>query len=308
MRVAAVLSALLSPLAWASPISSAARAVIPSEVRQIISVDYRAVRRSDAALALEEQALPDDLKELEGALKSIGINPHSDLDNLTFASFRNGREGLKTIGLASGSFSLETILKKMPPQFVKPLKYYSSDLYPMSKTMAMTFLDRNTLLFGDDGALIAALNRRAGHTSGLDSNRQVVDMIASVEAATVWSVLDQQGSLSLLLSAAGEADKLPEYESIKNRVLGMHYAMNFENGVKFDMDVVTSDSSTSAQLSSLLKVGVLYKRIRATPAQKIALQNVTVKSDRSDLQLHFEADHKQFENLLQAQFFAAVAR
>jgi hypothetical protein len=83
--------------------------------------------------------------------------------------------------------------------------------------------------------------------------------------------------------------------------------MNFANGVKFDLHVVTSDTQTSSDLSSLLKMGVLYKKVTSTPVQKTALDNMTVKSDRSELQMQFKADRNQLQSLLRSKFFATVS-
>src|SRR5262249_61234887 len=49
--------------AWATPLGSSARTVIPSDIQQIISVDYRALKNSDTAMALKAQVLPPALKE-----------------------------------------------------------------------------------------------------------------------------------------------------------------------------------------------------------------------------------------------------
>jgi hypothetical protein len=300
--------ALSSAPLLAAPMNSNARTVIPSDIQQIISVDYRALKNSDTAMALKAQVLPDNLKEFESALKGIGIDPDKDLESLTFAQFRNGKQGLKMIGIASGSFSSKIVLKKMTSQKVKPVKYHDSNVYPMSGGMDMTFLDDSTLLFGDTSALHAALNARDGYTTTLDSNPDIADMIPSVESGTVWSVLDQQGSQNMLLSALGDAGKLADFDTIKKRVTGSRYQMNFDSGVKLDMDVVTSDSVTAATLSSLVKAGVLYKKMTATPIEKVALENMTVNSDGSNLQMHFKAGDKDFQNLMRSQLFAAVSK
>jgi len=299
---------LSSVAAWASPMASAARGVIPSAVQQIISVDYRALKNSDTAMALKQQVLPPNLKEFEGALKDIGIDPDKDVDQLTFASYRTAKEGVKVIGIAEGSFTKKAVLKKITLHKIKPAKYRDSDLYPMTGGMEMTFLDDNTLLFGDSGAVKGALDARDGYTTTLDSNNQVSDMIGSADSGTVWSVLDQTGTQNMLISALGEAGKLADFDTVKKHVLGSHYAMNFTNGVNFDLDVVTADSLTATTLSSLVKAGVLYKKMSATPAEKIALDNMSVNSDSSNLQMHFKADDKQFQSLMHSDLFAAVSK
>lgn len=300
---------LFSAAAWASAIPSSARSAIPSDVQQIITVDYRTLKNSDTAMALKAQVLPPSLKEFEGQLKGIGIDPDKDVDQLTFAAYRTPKQGVKVVGVAQGSFSSKTVLKKMRLNKVKPMHYHeTNEIYPMSGGMDMIFLDDNTLLFGDGAALKGALDAHDGYTSALDANSQVSDMIGGVESGAVWSVLDQQGTQNMLLAALGDAGKLADFDMVKKRVLGSRYTMNFTNGVNFDLDVVTSDSMTAATLSSLVKAGVLYRKMTATPVEKAALESVSVNSDSSNLQMHFKADDKQFQSLLHSDLFAAVSK
>jgi len=290
------------------PLGTSARGVIPSQVQQIICVDYRALKNSGTAMALKQQVLPPSLKEFEVALKGVGIDPEKDVEQLTFASYRSGKQGLKVVGVAQGSFSMKTVLKKMVANKIKGLRLRNTNIYPMSGGMQMTFLDEGTLLFGDSGALRGALDSRDGFSPTLDSNNQIADMIGSVESGTVWSVLDQQGSQNMMLSALGDAAKLADFDTVKKRILGSRYTMNFNSGVNFDMDVLTSDSVTATTLSSLVKAGVLYKKMSATPVEKVALDSVTVNSDSSNLQMHFRSDDKRFQSLMHSDLFAAVSK
>ncbi len=95
---------------------------------------------------------------------------------------------------------------------------------------------------------------------------------------------------------------------MKKRVQGSRYTMNFTNGVTFDLDVVSSDSVTAGTLASLVKAGVIYRKMTASAIEKVALQNVVVNSDGSNLQMHFKADDKQFQSLLHSDLFAAVSK
>src|ERR1700735_4533466 len=83
-------------IANAMPLNSSARAVVPGDLQQLISVDYRAIKDSPTAMALKQQVLPDNIKQFESALKSIGLDTEKDVDTLTFASFRSGKQGIKT--------------------------------------------------------------------------------------------------------------------------------------------------------------------------------------------------------------------
>lgn len=299
---------LLSALSWAMPLGTNARTVIPADIQQIISVDYRSLRNSDTAMALKAQVLPEAMKQFEEALKGVGIIPDKDVEQLTFASYRVPKQGVRIVGIAQGQFPAKAFYKKMALKKVRPAKYRNAYLYAMSGGMEMTFLDDYTLLFGDRSAITGALDTRDGYTPGLDSNPQIADMIPAVDGGPVWSVLDQQGTQNMLRSALGDASRLADYETVKKRLIGSRYAMNFNSGVNFDLDVVTSDSMTAATLSSLLKAGVMYKKMNATPVEKMAMDSLTVDSDSSRLQLHFKTDDKKFQSLMRSELFAAVSR
>lgn len=297
---------LLASAAFAMPLNGSARSVVPGDLLQLISVDYRAIKDSPTAMALKQQVLPDNIKQFETALKSIGLDTDKDVDTLTFASFRDGKQGVKTIGVASGPFDMKTVLKKMKLQKFTPKKYGTSSIYPMDGGFVMSFLDDSTLLFGDITAVHAALDTRDGKVLSLDTNSTMTDMMSDADSAPVWSILDQQGTQNAMRSALGDASKIADYDTVKKRLLGSQYTLSFNSGVNFDMTVVTSDPMTAATISSLVKAGLLYKKMSATPAEKIAVDNTTVDSDSSDVLLHFKANDQQFQSLMHSELFAAV--
>ena len=120
--------------------------------------------------ALKQQLMPDNIKQFETALKSIGLDPDKDVDTLTFASFRTGKQGVKTVGVAAGPFNIKAVLKKMKLQKYVPKKYGTSDIYPMDGGFVMSFLDDSTLLFGDSTSVRVALDTRDGQVLSLDTN------------------------------------------------------------------------------------------------------------------------------------------
>ena len=303
----AVLLVFPAALASAAALGTSARAVIPSEVQQIISVDYRALRDSPTALSLKERVLPENLKQFETALKSTGVDPEKDVDQLTFALFRTEKNGLKVIGVASGEFSSKTVLARFKKQKVVGQKYKSALIFPLSG-MQMTFLDDWTMLFGDTPAIRAALDARNGDAQSLSSNGKVSDLISSVENGSIWSVLDDKGSQNMLRSALGDVSKLADYDMVKKRVIGSRYQMNFSNGVNFDLDVITSDNMTASTLSSMLQVGKRLKEANATGVEKLAIESMNVDSDSNQLRVHFKTDDQKFETLLRSDLFASVSR
>jgi hypothetical protein len=296
-------------MANAMPLNSSARAVVPADLQQLISVDYRALRDSPTATALKQQLMQaqENLQQFEGALKGVGIDPEKDIDTLAMPSFRTAKQGLRMIGIASGPFNMKAVVKKMAVRKIKPTKYHMADLYPMEGGFVMTFLDDSTLLFGDSTAVKLGLDTRDGQILNLDSNQTMADMMSSVDAAPFWSILDQQGTQNMVRSALGDAAKIADYETVKKRVLGSYYTLDFSSGVNFDLTVVTSDSITAGTLSMVMKAAILYKKSSATPIEKAAMDKATADSDGSKFVMHFKDSDAQFQSLMHSPLFAAIS-
>jgi hypothetical protein len=303
-----VASLLLASMAYAMPMNSAARSVVPTDLQQLISIDYRAIKDSPTAMTMKQQLMPDNIKQFEAALKGIGINADKDIDTLTLATFRTEKQGMKTVGVASGEFDMKAVLKKMKLQKFVPKKYRMNNLYPMDGGMLMDFLDDSTLLFGEATAVKMALDVRDGLTTNVDANATMAEMMSSVDSSPVWSILDQQGTQNTMHSAMGDAAKVADYDSVKKRLLGSRYTLSFNSGVNFDMTVVTSDSVTAATVSSLVKAGIMFKKLSASPIEKVAMDNTTIESDSSNVNVHFKSNDQQFQSLLHSDLFAAVSR
>lgn len=308
MKKVCLVVLLLSAVAgMAMPIASSARALVPSEIQQLIGVDYRSLKDSPTAQKLKDQVLPQDLKEFEASLKGVGIDSENDVDQLNFISFRTAKVGIQTVCVAQGSFSAKAVLKKLKAKKIAPTKYGTTSVYPMANGYVMTFLDDNTLAFGPDASLHSALDTRDGKRPSMDSNQTMSDQMSAVDGAAVWSILDQQGTQAMVHSFLGDAAKIADYDAVKKRILASRYSMNFQSGVSFDLNVQTADSMTAATLSSVAKAGILYKKMNSTPAEKAAFDAASVDSDVSNLTMHFKSDDQKFQALMQTPLFAAIS-
>lgn len=294
--------------ASAAPLSNNARTVVPAAVQQIISVDYRDLRDSQTARALRDRVLPDNIKQFENALRSVGVDPEKDAEQLTFVSYRGPKNILYGVGIAQGPFKQKEFLQKMRLKKIKPEKYLLSYLYPMGSGMQMVFLDPTTILFGENSAIKGAIDVRDNGATSLASNNTIDDLITSVENSPVWSVLDQAGTQNMVRSALGQAGSLTDFDAVKKRLLASDYVMDFINGVTFDLSIKTSDPVTAATISGLMKAGVLYRKMSGTPTEKLALENTTVDSSNDLVQMHFKTDDQRFQALLKTDLFAAVSK
>jgi hypothetical protein len=276
----------------------------------LIVIDYRAMQNSPAAMQLKSKVMPPELKSLEKALQVSGMNDNHDVDELAFASFRpKGATGDSTriIGLAQGQFSLEDILANFKKKKIKPTLLRTNKIYPMGASgMRVVFLNPTTMVFGQTDSLKQALDARDGLQASFLTNSTMTDMMASVQDQPLWSILDQKGSQTMMRSLMGEASQVGDYDTIKKRILSSWYTMDFQNGVQFNLDVLTPDTFTAATMASLLNAAALYKKMSGTDIEKQAIDGTKIDSSSGKLIVSYSSSDSQFATLLQSSLFQSV--
>jgi hypothetical protein len=307
ISVAAALLAA-STLANAAQLSVDARSSIPKDVQQIIVVDYKVMQSSNAAMQLKDRVLPPELKRLESALKSSGLKVDQDAETLAFAAFRaQGSDGTRILGIAQGQFDNKAILAKFAKDKTKPYVLRHSEIWPMGAAgMSVAFLNQTTMIFGDREAVKSALDARDGVIPNFLQNSDMMNEMAIVDARPVWSLLDQKGTQTMMKSVLGQAAQLADYDTVKARLKSARYTMDFSNGVKFDMSVVTSDTMTAATAATLMKGVMILKKTSGSPLEKTAMDETTIDSNSGTLDVDFSSSDNQFASLLGSPLFQQV--
>jgi len=303
--IAGLALALALP-ATAAQLGQDARAAIPKDVQQLIVVDYHAMQNSQAAMDLKARVLPPELKQLEQALRTSGLDENHDIEELAFASFKKGQD-TRIVGLAQGQFSLDDIMANFKRRKVKPIVYRENKVYPMGQSgMQVVFLNPTTMVFGQTESLKSALDARDGMAPSFLNNSAMLSQMASVDTDAVWSVLDQEGTQTMMRSVLGDASQLTDYDTVKKRLLSSRYSMSFDNGVKFTLNVITPDTISAATMASLLNAAALYKKVSGTPSEKEAIDNTTIDSSGGTLDVRFASSDRHFSSLLQSTLFQSV--
>ncbi len=318
--VTALAMAVVAPLAAsASQLSGDARSSIPRDVQQIIVVDYKAMQNSTAAMQLKDRVLPPELKRLETALKSSGLKVDQDAETLAFAAFHAqgipDAKGAPTsastriLGVAQGQFQTNSILANFAKQKTKPVMVRQNQVWPMgSAGMSVAFLNQTTMVFGDRDAVRSALDARDGLSPNFLQNGDMMSEMALVDTRNVWSLLDQKGTQTMMKSVLGEASQLADYDTVKNKMKSARYTMDFSNGVKFDMAVVTSDSMTAGLAATLMKGVMMMKKSGGSPIEKTAMDDTTVDSSAGTLTVAYSGSDSQFDSLLGSPLFQTVVK
>lgn len=307
---AAAMTLAMTAGAHAAQLSGDAKASIPRDVQQIIVVDYKAMQNSSAAMQLKDRVLPPELKRLENALKTSGLKVDADTETLAFAAFRpQGADGTRIIGVAQGQFHTNAIMTDFTKKKTKPVMVRNNSVYPMgSAGMSVAFLNQTTMIFGDREAVKAALDCRDGMAPSFLANGDMMSEMAAVDSRAVWSLLDQKGTQTMMKSVLGEASQLADYDTVKNRMKSARYTMDFSNGVKFEMNVVMSDTMTAALASTLMKGVMLMKKNGGSPLEKSALDETTIDSSSGTLSVAYSSSDSQFASLLTSPLFQQVVK
>ena len=298
--------------ARAAQLSGDARAAIPHDVQQLVVIDYRAMQNSDSAMALRDRVMPPDLKQFDDALRKSGLNDNHDVDSLAFALYRAPgapADQLETVGIGQGQFDVEDIVANFRKQHVRPTLVRTNRIYPMGKTgMVLCFVDPSTMVFGGTEAVKQSLDARDGFATSLLTNGTMMDAMNSVDTEPLWSILDQQGTQTMMRQILGEAGSVADFDSVRKRLVGSRYTMDFQHGVKFDLTIVTGDSFAAATVSSLLNAAVLYRKMSGTADEKAALSATDVSSSGGQLSVHFASSDQEFATLLRSSLFQSMVR
>ncbi len=307
--------ALVAPMAHAEQLSSDAKAAIPHDVQQIIMVDYREMQNSPVAMSLRDHVMPPELKKLQDALTKSGLKVDEDTDALAFASFTmsnpDGKGGDidQTIGIAQGQFQTREILANFAKTKVKPLIVRNNSIYPMGTSgLSVVFLNQTTMVFGSKVAVAAAVDARDGIAPNFLTDYEMVNNMAAVDSHAIWSLLNAKGTQTMMKSMLAGAAQFGDYDSVKDQMKSSRYTMDFANGVKFDMAIITSDTLTAATVATLLKGMQMLKKQNGTPLEQSALNQTTIDSSAGKLTVDYSSSDSQFASLLTSTLFQSVVK
>jgi hypothetical protein len=295
--------------AFAAQLTTDARGAIPSDVQQLVVIDYHAMQNSTAAMNLRNRVMPPQLKQFDDALSHSGLNENHDVDELAFALFRlsASSDALQTVGIAQGQFDTQAILANFRRQKVKPTMVRTNSVYPMAKTgFVLCFVDPSTMVFGNKDAVNKALDARDGMAASMLSNSALMNAMQSVDSAPLWSILDNTGTQTMMKQLLGQAGSLTDFDTVKKRLEASWYSMDFQHGVKFDLTIETGDSFSAATISSLLSAAIMVRKMSASDAEKTALNATDVGSSAGNLSIHFATSDADFSSLLQSPLFTSV--
>lgn len=282
------------------------RSALPAETQQIISLDQRTLRSSAAAAAARERLLPAYVRPFEQAMRSAGLDPEKDVNQLSFVLFRH-KSGLRLAAFATGSFDSKSFAARQRQKRQLPRLYRTTEVFASAEGMQIAFLDATTMLIGDETSLRAVLDARDGRSRRLGAASPLPDSMKAVDAAPVWSVLDKEGANHVLRSGLGESAQVADYSAVKERLLGARYMADTRNDLSIELEVLTPDAMTAGTLAAAVKAGMLLRKLKAAQEERALLDSLVVQSQNGAVRIILRADERRLQAALDSDLVSSLS-
>jgi hypothetical protein len=134
----------------------------------------------------------------------------------------------------------------------------------------------------------------------------MMNAMQSVDSSSLWSILDDKGTQTMMKQLLGEAGSVTDFDTVKQRLEASWYSMDFAHGVRFELTIATGDSFAAATISSLLSAAVMLRKMTGSDTEKQALNETSIDSNSGKLEVNFAASDTEFSALLQSPLFQTM--
>src|SRR5579862_6064381 len=322
LMVAAVLACALAPAARAGSLSTQVIGMFPQNAGEFAYVDLRQARSLTWFPQLQEQFVPDRLRQFEQLLASAGMDPNSQVEELAWALIPADlpagtaqdtavpkSEGV--VGVALGPFWPEKVEAYFKAQKLATVNVRDYALYAFgggSGDLFFCFIDSNTAVFGQRKALEKLIAVRNGEEESLLSNSELATLISGVNGSgAVWAVLSAAYARLAMQQLAPQTAEFPQAQQIASKLRALTLEISAGSSIQTYFEAVCASPDDSSALAALLQAGFLFRRYQVANtnpdlAAMLDQAEVAPSGDRLDVTLGLTGD--QAVGLIQRSTFA----
>jgi hypothetical protein len=322
LTVAVLLACALAPAARAGSLSTQVIGMFPENAGEFAYVDLRQARSLTWFPQLQEQMLPDRLRQFEQLLTSAGMDPNSQVEELAWAlvpaelpadaaqdtAVPSSEE---VVGVALGPFWPEKVEAYFKAQKLESVNVRDDTLYAFggdTGDLFFCFIDSNTAVFGQRKALEKLIAVRYGEEQSLLSNSELAPLISGVNGSgMVWAVLSAPYARLAMQQLAPQTTEFPQAQQIASKLRALTLAITAGSSIQAYFEAVCVSPDDASALAALLQAGLLYQRYQVTNsnprmAAMLDQAEVTPSGDHLDVTLGLTDD--QAVGLIQRNTFA----
>jgi hypothetical protein len=300
--VVAALALVMAPVLRAGTLNTDVIGLFPKSVGEFAYADMKAAQQYKWFPQLEKQILPARFRQFTDFLKSAGIDPSTQVEDLAFGAIpASGKSPEEVLGVALGEFqpgTSEAYLKRMKLPTKKSHGYtlyaFGSGSNPYD--IFFFFLDSNTAVFGQGDAIDKMLAVRSEGAPSLLANDAIFPLINQVNGnGLIWAVLDQHYTQLGLQQLLPEVASARQSSVLFKKIHAMIISVDTSTGVQTQFEAVCGTPDDANNLATLLQAGILYRRYQASQsnpelAKMLDQAQVTPRGDRLDLNFNLTED------------------
>ncbi len=266
--VFASLSLFIPALAYAQGVARDALAAFPADTQQVACLNLAQLRSMADYPQIRHHLLNRQFRDFQDFLRSLGIDPEKDVDEvmLGWRGVGSGRGGM--MGLANGRFDSERLRDLFVRQNLPIREYQGHELYAFGSgqdpgDILFVFLHSTAAAFGRLQDLKDLLDVRARAKPALDTNRAFVEWEAELEGtAPQWGIsVGKAASLQAGPWLAAGGKQMPDPSKIFGPVDAVLYRINWSGGVTTNVSILCQNQGSAAALVQVLN---LLRDVRPT--------------------------------------------
>ena len=289
-----------------------ALSLFPADTQQMAYTSLVELRALPQYPLIHQHLLSPQLRNLETFLKSAGMDPEKNVDELVLGWRGQVQDQTRFFGMAEGRFDPG----KMQDYYVKsqlPVQTYGGyDLYAFGSGASQsglffTFFDYSTAAFGELADIKALVDVKNGQRVAIGSNDDFRAWEGNLEGiAPQWGIATGQAAGNLAIpwltgGGKGQLDPNLVFAAVK----AVLYRVTWNSGVVAHLSVMCQNLEAANGIGQLL---TMLKNSQATVVQKNSLgpalaqvlQNLTIAVDGSQVNLDASTSVTDLAQLLTA--------
>jgi hypothetical protein len=300
----------LAPARAAAQVNNDIISMLPKDAGEVAYANLKVARQYPWFESLKEQMLPARFKQFEAFLSAAGIDPNTQVEELTWALVPNMPANAtatsvpsseNVVGVALGQFQPDVTeayfqSKKVPSIKIRDFTLYAFGAGSGPGDLYFFFLDTNTAVFGQRKQLEELIAVRFGEAQGLMANTELAPLVNEANGTgLVWAVLDPAYTRLAIKQLAAGAAQFSQADQVIAQMKSMIVSFEADSGIQVHFQAVCTTSDAANTFAALLQAGLLLQKYQAQQtnpdlAQLLDQTQISPNGDRLDLRLSLTDD------------------
>jgi hypothetical protein len=284
-------------------------ASFPADTQQVAYLNLAQLRSSPDYPQIRQHVLYQQFRGFQLFLRSVGIDPEKDVDELILGWRGQALSGSGSFGLAVGRFEPDKVQQFFGKTQLPASSYAGYDLFAFGsgadpEDTFFTFLDSSLAAFGRLHDLKALLDVREGSADGLETNQIFRGYETELEeSAPQWGILSGKAAANAAVPWLAGGKKTMDMTAFLEPVQAVLYRVDWDGGFTAHISVVCKTSETAAGLFQLLNLlkSALVSSATGGPVPASLLQNLDARQNESRLELNASGPADALDQVLKVE-------